>query len=95
MRKEILRKQNINGWHVIAALLERNGRNQSWLAKELHVTPASITQVKTEKFKLSGEELSAICRITGATAEEKSQLYAEVINARFFEGHKKVSLVIK
>lgn len=88
-------KLNVNGWHTIALLLARNGKNQSWLAKELNMTPASITQVKKEFFKLSGDELATICRITGATKAEKRELYAEVINARFFAGHDTINVVLK
>lgn len=88
-------KLNVNGWHTIAGLLERNGRNQSWLAEQLKMTPASITQIKTEKFRLSSSELAAICRVTHATRAEKKALYAEVVNARFFDGKHKIDVVIK
>ena len=75
---------NINGWNVIESLLDRDGRNQSWLAKALHVTPAAITQVKKAQYHLSAEQFNTICHALHATKAEKSALYTAVVNARFF-----------
>lgn len=75
---------NINGWNVIESLLHRDGRNQSWLARALHVTPAAITQVKKSQYRLSAEQFKMICRALHATKAEKSALYTAVVNARFF-----------
>ena len=83
---------NINGWNIIESLLDRDGRNQSWLAKALHVTPAAITQVKKSQYKLSAEQFNIICQALHATKEERCALYAAVISARF---HVKANVVIQ
>ena len=75
---------HINGWNLVQMLLDRNGKNQSWLAKQLKMSPAAVTQVKQGVFRLSGDQIAKICQVTGATKEEKDELYSEVVNARLF-----------
>lgn len=79
-------RRDINAWAVIEQLIAKNGRTQTWLAKELNVSCAAITQAKQGVFALSGDMLSRICKVTHATAAERNALYTEVINARYFGG---------
>lgn len=76
--------ENANGWSIIEQWLQREHRNQVWLAKALHVTPAASTQVKKAQYHLSAEQFNTICQALHATKAEKSALYTEVVNARFF-----------
>ena len=48
---------NKNGWKVVSRLLDKKGKNQSWLAKKLGVTPAAITQIKKGLFKLNEKNI--------------------------------------
>lgn len=89
-------KRNINAWAVIEQLIAKNGRTQTWLARELNMTCAAITQVKQGAFYLSGDKLARICVVTRATAAERNALYTEIINARYFgSGQKKARVVVK
>lgn len=76
--------EHVNGWSIIEQWLQREHRNQSWLAKRLNVSPAAITQVKKSQYRLSAEQFNTICHALHATKAEKSALYTEVVNARFF-----------
>lgn len=86
---------HVNGWGAIEQLLERNQKNQSWLAHELKMSNAAVTQVKQGIFQLSGEKLAQICRITCATQAEKDALYSEVVNARLFGSSAKARVTVK
>lgn len=89
-------RRDINAWAVIEQLIAKNGRTQTWLAKELNVSCAAITQAKQGLFALSGDALARICKVTHATAAERNTLYTEVINARYFgSGQKKARVVVK
>lgn len=74
---------NVNAWPIIADLLAREKRNQSWLAKQLKVTPAAITQIKQGLYRLSAEQFKIICKATHASKIEKDALYSSVFNARY------------
>ena len=87
--------ENVNGWGAIANLLIRNGKNQSWLAEQLGVTPAAITQYKQGIIYFSGGALEKICKVTGATNAEKKELYSQIVNGRLFGGRDKVKVEIK
>lgn len=84
---------NINGWNTIRVMLARNNRSQTWLAKELGFSRPAITYIKKGAFALKGTCLEKVCRILNATPSEKSELYSEVINARFF-GTEKVKIEV-
>lgn len=76
---------SVNGWSVIEMMLKRRRKNQSDLARLLGITPAAITQIKQGDYQLGVEALEKIIRYLGATAEEQSEIYTQVVRSRFFE----------
>ena len=85
---------NKNGWSIIERLLSQKEKNQSWLSKKLGVTPAAITQIKRGDFLLSKKKIEKILQILEANEDDKIELYATIVNARFFSGSKMAALVV-
>ena len=85
---------NVNGWNTISVLLARNGQKQSDLARLLNMSASAVTQMKQEKFKISGTQLEKICLYLNATSAEKQAIFEEVVNARLF-GADKLNVTVK
>lgn len=80
-------KPHINGWAMISKLLCRRKKNQSDIARLLGVSPAAVTQVKHEKYQLSGAHLEQILLYLHATPEECIEFYSSIISARLHGSH--------
>ena len=66
---------------MISKLLCRRKKNQSDIARLLGVSPAAVTQVKHEKYQLSGAHLEQILLYLHATPEECIEFYSSIISA--------------
>lgn len=76
---------NVNGWPVIEMLLHRRRKNQSDLARLLGISPAAITQIKQGDFQLGAAALEKVMHYLGATTEEQSEFYTQIVQNRIFE----------
>lgn len=85
---------NKNGWRIIERLLSLKRKNQSWLAKKLGVTPAAITQIKHGDYLLSESKIQKTLQILEANADDKIEMYATIVNARFFSHSQMAALVV-
>jgi transcriptional regulator with XRE-family HTH domain len=76
---------HINGWAVISRHLLLREKNQSDLARLLHISPAAITQIKRGDFQLNMESLETILKYLGASRGEEEAIYSQIIQSRFCE----------
>ena len=86
---------HINGWNTIEKLLLLKGKNQSWLARKLNLTPSAITQIKNGQFCISSQHINQICNLLDAKESDRMDLYTEIANARlclFLPRNVKISL---
>ena len=73
---------HINGWAVIARHLLLRDKNQSDLARLLHISPAAITQIKNGQFRLNPKQLQAIPGYLEFSQAACDEFFSEVFNAR-------------
>ena len=80
---------HINGWAVISRHLLLREKNQSDLARLLHISPAAITQIKNGQFRLNPRQLQAIPGYLEFSQAACDEFFSEVFNARmkFCHGH--------
>ena len=86
---------HINGWNTIEKLLLLKGKNQSWLARKLDLSPAAITQIKNGQFSIRPQYINQICTLLDAKESDRMDLYTEIANARlcsFLPKNVKISL---
>jgi hypothetical protein len=73
---------HINGWAVISRHLLLREKNQSDLARLLHISPAAITQIKNGQFRLNPKQLHAIPGYLECSQAACDEFFSEVFNAR-------------
>lgn len=73
---------HINGWAVISRHLLLREKNQSDLARLLHISPAAITQIKNGQFRLNPRQLQAIPGYLEFSQAACDEFFSEVFNAR-------------
>ncbi|MBQ9753770.1 MAG: helix-turn-helix transcriptional regulator [Lentisphaeria bacterium] len=73
---------HINGWAVISRHLLLRDKNQSDLARLLHISPAAITQIKNGQFRLNPKQLHAIPGYLEFSQAACDEFFSEVFNAR-------------
>ena len=73
---------HINGWAVISRHLLLREKNQSDLARLLHISPAAITQIKNGQFSLNPRQLQAIPGYLEFSQAACDEFFSEVFNAR-------------
>lgn len=81
-RGEKFMNGHINGWAVIARHLLLREKNQSDLARLLHISPAAITQIKNGQFRLNPKQLHAIPGYLEFSQAACDEFFSEVFNAR-------------
>jgi len=78
---------HINGWGVISRHLQLREKNQSDLARLLHISPASITQIKNGQFNLNPKQLHTIAAYLGFGPGAIDEFFSEIVNARMSVCH--------
>lgn len=73
---------HINGWAVISRHLLLREKNQSDLARLLHISPAAITQIKNGQFRLNPRQLHAIPSYLEFSQSACDEFFSEIFNAR-------------
>ncbi|MBE6384988.1 MAG: helix-turn-helix transcriptional regulator [Lentisphaerae bacterium] len=73
---------HINGWAVISRHLLLREKNQSDLARLLHISPAAITQIKNGQFRLNPLQLHAIPTYLEFNQAACDEFFSEIFNAR-------------
>ena len=73
---------HINGWAVISRHLLLREKNQSDLARLLHISPAAITQIKNGQFRLNPRQLHAIPSYLEFSQGACDEFFSEIFNAR-------------
>lgn len=73
---------HINGWGVISRHLQLREKNQSDLARLLHISPAAITQIKNGQFRLNPRQLHAIPGYLEFNQAACDEFFSEIFNAR-------------
>ena len=73
---------HINGWAVISRHLLLREKNQSDLARLLHISPAAITQIKNGQFQLNPRQLHAIPSYLEFSQAACDEFFSEIFNAR-------------
>ena len=73
---------HINGWTVISRHLLLREKNQSDLARLLHISPAAITQIKNGQFRLNPRQLHAIPTYLEFSQAACDEFFSEIFNAR-------------
>ena len=81
---------HINGWGVISRHLQLREKNQSDLARLLHISPAAITQIKNGQFRLNPRQLYAIPGYLEFNQAAFDEFFSEIFNARMQVCHGEV-----
>ena len=81
---------HINGWGVISRHLQLRDKNQSDLARLLHISPAAITQIKNGQFRLNPRQLYAIPGYLEFNQAAFDEFFSEIFNARMQVCHGEV-----
>ena len=78
---------HINGWTVISRHLQLREKNQSDLARLLHISPAAITQIKNGQFRLNPRQLRIIPNYLEFSQSACDEFFSEIFNARMHFCH--------
>ena len=81
---------HINGWGVISRHLQLREKNQSDLARLLHISPAAITQIKNGQFRLNPRQLYAIPGYLEFNQAAFDEFFSDIFNARMRVCHGEV-----
>ena len=78
---------HLNGWDVISRHLQLRDKNQSDLARLLHISPAAITQIKNGQFRLNPGQIRAIAGYLNFGPGALDEFFSEIVNARMSACH--------